>query len=160
MQNGKESRYRKLHAIQLIELNVQELYIKANEPPDPASEIDKKGFQFATGYSAYDKQSQCIQVAVKLEIGMEEDTKSPISMRIELGGVFKVDESEFPQEQVNDWARRNAPLILYPYVREHAFALTARCGFRPIILPLLEVPTLVLQEAKNSKQEETKNINN
>lgn len=151
MPKASESAFRKLHAIQLTELNVVELHIRVNESPSSDDEGDKKNFRLATGNSEYDDKNQCIYVGVKLEVGMEENANSPFSMKIELGGLFKVDESRFSRDNIKDWAQRNAPLVLFPYLREHAFALSSRCGFS-LILPLIEVPTLVRHEPKDSEQ--------
>ena len=63
-------------------------------------------------------------------------------MRVIIGGVFKVDETKFAKTHIEDWANRNAPIILYPYLREQAYALTIRCGYPGLIIPLLTVPTI------------------
>ena len=141
-----------LHPIQLISLNVMELSIKVNQPPESADlKLDEKGFSLRTGRSEYDEENHIIQVGVKLEIGEEkEDQKSAFTMRIVLGGVFKVDETKFLKTHIQDWAKRNAPIILYPYLREQVFALTARCGFPGMILPLLEVPTFTIEVPKKT----------
>jgi preprotein translocase subunit SecB len=132
----------KLHAIQLLSLDVLELSIKVNRPPTSTEQTRKETFSLSCAHGEYDAKGHMIRVRVKLEKGLEENTDEPFSLRIVLGGMFKIDETKFPIEHVNDWANRNAVLILYPYIREHAFSLTARCGFKPLILPLLEVPTL------------------
>ncbi len=44
-------------------------------------------------------------------------------------------------------------MILQPYLREHVFALTARAGFQPLILPLIEVPTLVQKQKEITDDE-------
>lgn len=131
-----------LHPIQLISLNVIELYIKVNQPPESSDlNLEEKDFSLRTGRSDYDEENHIIQVGVKLEIGGEEGQESHFTLKVVLGGVFKVDETKFQKVHIQDWAKRNAPIILYPYLREQAFALTVRCGFPGIILPLLEVPT-------------------
>jgi|GEM_PF-462619 len=150
--------FHRLHAIQLTSLSVVELFVRANQPPDPSVEYEDRSFSMSAGHSDYDAESRSISISLKLEIGMDDDldeAKHPFSLRVEVMGDFSIKEDEFPIDQINDWAKRNAPFILYPYVREHAFALTARCGFRPILLPLLEVPTLVFDKER-SKQRPTK----
>ena len=115
-----------LHPIQLISLNVLELYIKVHQPPESADlKLDEKGFSLRSGRSEYDEENHIIQIGVKLEIGEEkEDQKNPFTMRVVLAGVFKVDETKFSKTHIQDWAKRNAPIILYPYLREQVFALT------------------------------------
>ena len=73
-------------------------------------------------------------------------------MRVVIGGVFKVDETKFAKADIDDWANRNAPFILYPYLREQAYTLTVRCGFPGIIIPLLEVPTFKIEPGKKIKR--------
>jgi preprotein translocase subunit SecB len=109
---------------------------------------------FAVGHSDYDKENSTIQVATKIEVGMDKrKPKLPFSMRIELIGVFKVDESNFPVDKIMDWALRNAPIIMFPYLREHAFALTARSGFSPMILPLMQVPAFQITPPKKARSQ-------
>lgn len=139
----------KLHPIQMISLGVLELYIKANERPDLSKKVEPEIISFSIGHNEYDKENSTIQVATKIEVGMEKKkAKTPFSMKIEIIGEFKVDENQFPVDKILDWAARNAPLIMFPYLREHAYSLTARCGFYPMVLPLMQVPTFKLEIPK------------
>lgn len=133
----------KLHAIQLVKVNIVELFIRSNQPPDELTGIDELNIPFLVGHSNFDDESRQIAVMVKIEIGNddEKNIKYPFSLRVEIVGEFKIDEN-FPVKHIDNWARRNAPFILMPYLREHIYALTSKCGFKPVILPLLEVPTL------------------
>ena len=92
-------------------------------------------------FSEYDQDEKEIGVSAKIESGFDDEESQPYSIRIEIVGSFRVDEDRFDVGDLEDWARRNAPLILFPYLREHAYALSSRCGFDPLILPLMEVPT-------------------
>lgn len=145
MPKKKETTTQNIHPIQLISLNVLELYIKVNQPLSADLKLGEEDFSIRTGHSDYNEESHTIEIAVKLEIGLEEKQQSPFAMRIVLGGVFTVDETKFSKVHIMDWAQRNAPIILYPFLREQAFALTVRCGFPGIILPLLVVPTFKLE---------------
>ena len=134
----------KLHSIQLLSVSVIELHIRANQLPDTSAKLELKDIPILVGHGEYNKENKTIQVSVKIEIGMEKDKEIevPFSLKVELVGNFEVDEDDFPIEHVDDWANRNAPMILHPYLREHVYALTSRSGFQPLILPLIEVPTL------------------
>jgi preprotein translocase subunit SecB len=141
-----------LHPIQLISLNIEELSIKVKKHPQSADLTSgSEGFKLRTGHSEYDDKNHIIQVGIKLEVKGKEGQESPFDMKVVIGGVFKVDETKFEKANIEDWANRNAPLILYPYLREQAFALTVRCGFPGIILPLLEVPTFKIEPSKKIK---------
>jgi preprotein translocase subunit SecB len=133
--------YFKLHGIQLISVNVVELFIKVNVPLNEKMAEDSD-LSLKSGHGDYDEDNRTIQVGVQLDYGMGEESKTPYSMRIELFGDFEVDEELFDKEHLEHWARKNAPLILFPFLREHAYALAIRCGFDPLILPLLQVPAL------------------
>ncbi len=134
----------KSHPIQLIGLHVKELHIKANEAPDitVGVESEEGGLcSISVGHGEFVAEDSTISVALKLEIGeTDQEPAPPFSMKIELMATFKVDVTRFDIQYITDFARRNAPYIMMPYLREHAFALSGKCGFRPIILPLTEVP--------------------
>ena len=127
------------HPIQIRSLNVRELHLKTHVPSDSIDEIDSSAYSILVGHSDYDGES--IQVGVKLTAGDEDPEEAPFRLVAELVGEFEVDEDEFPVEHLGDWAYENAPYILMPYLREHVFALTNRCGLDPMLLPLAKVPT-------------------
>lgn len=132
------------HPIQLVYLGIRELLIKSNIPPQPDGqlpELEEGKFRLQTGLTDYDEENKAIGVALKLEIGIDDEEECPFSLRIELYGHFLVDDKKFPKDKIQDWALNNAPYILMPYMREQVFALTSRCGFQPVILPLTQVPT-------------------
>jgi preprotein translocase subunit SecB len=124
-----------------MSVDVLELHIRANEAPSKRLDLDSADVVIAASNSDYNSENEQVAVRVKAEIGMEEETDSPLSLRVELSGLFRVDSSRFPIEEINGWARSNAPLVLLPYLREHVFSLTSRSGFQPMLLPLVEVPT-------------------
>lgn len=152
MSDDLKKKVYKPHAIRLLSLDVLELYIRVKGPTDPRSEIDRNEVLMYSGHGEYDQDEHTISVVVKVEVGMKKGSSCPIAMKIEVGGVFQVDESRFDLDHLNAWAKNNAPLVLYPYIRENAFALTARCGLRPLILPLMEVPTLGRKKASAVKK--------
>jgi preprotein translocase subunit SecB len=137
------------HPIQLISINIEELFIRTNKsykPTEPSTEFGEAGeFNLRTGKSKYDEEKHIIQVGIILEVGGKEKKETPFDMKIVISGVFMVDETKFEKAHIDDWAKRNAPIILYPYLREQAYALSIRCGFTGILLPLLTVPTFKIE---------------
>ena len=129
------------HPIQLESIDVAELFIRVNNITDVDEALGKKDVLISHAHGDYDEETQTVQVGLRIEIGMGDEPKTPFSMKIELSGEFRVDESRFDKDFVGDWANKNSQFILYPYLREHAYALTVRCGLPPAILPLIEVPT-------------------
>ncbi|MEZ9316501.1 protein-export chaperone SecB [Vibrio lentus] len=143
------------HPVQLREIKVLKLSIEDN--PDfekEHSSEDFSDFGFYHQHSDYDAEAQVFWVKVKAVIGesdddceTEEDSKeAPFNMEVELVGLFSVDESSFNVEHIDSFARRNAPLVIYPYLREHVYSLTSRAGYDSTLLPLFEVPAFRLQK--------------
>jgi preprotein translocase subunit SecB len=143
----------KLHPIQLVNLGVRELYIHSNRPPDVNIGAEPGECSMKISTTPYNSKDKRIAVVLTLESGIGADqSKAPYAMRIELVGIFEVDEAEFPIKHTSHWAKNNAPLVLYPYLREHAFGLSLRCGFKPLLLPLLEVPTFKIDKTPRIKK--------
>lgn len=144
-----------LHPAQLKTLQVLKLGIEVHKPELALHEDFELGeFSIENGRSEFDPESSTINVRMRIRAGryaIDEDAPSakdeefreqPVSFVVEVGGIFNVDISTFPQDKVHHWAETNAPLILYPYVREQVYGLSSRVGIKQIILPLLEVPTI------------------
>lgn len=128
----------KPHAIQLVSLRVVELAIKVDVTAPKDTELGE--FSIETASSKYNAEKHRINVKMRVVSG-ENDEDGPLQLKVEVVGVFKVDESAFPVDKIAHWADHNAPLILYPYVRENVYSLTNRAGFSQALLPLLEIPT-------------------
>ncbi len=143
----------KPHPISIGEVYVLELSIKVNIPPHSVEESAEIPYSISVGHSEYDKEKKEIIVGLKLETERDESRKiePPYFLTIEIVSNFTIDDKKFPIDHLEDWANRNAPFILYPYLREQAYALTLRCGYKPFILPLVEVPTFKLGQSKKAK---------
>jgi len=132
-----------LYPIQISWISVRELSIKVRSAPDRTLTLPEGEFAITDGRSEYDDSNHTIQVGVKVEIGKDPDSQHiPFALVAEIIGEFRVDESRFPREKIDVWATINAPYILYPYLREHVYALTTRSGFPGVILPLMQIPTM------------------
>ncbi len=133
----------KQHPIRIEDVRVKELSLKGNIHPEAVDDKQEIKYAITVGHSEYDREEKRIVVGLILQIraGEEGENVPPYHLKIELVAVFSVDENKFQQEHVYDWAKRNAPFILFPYLREQAYALTVRCGYKPLIIPLVEVPT-------------------
>jgi len=157
MSNDSEKKTYKHHPIQLLSINVRELYIRVNYEPKDFEKEKQQPISLYTEHNPYDEKNHTIKVSLRLDYGMEDKPKTPFSMRIDLFGEFIIDESKFSKEHIDDWAKKNAQFILFPYLREHAYSLSIRCGLPPAMLPLTEVPTFSLgkknQVEKNEKAE-------
>ena len=128
----------KYHAIQLVAIKVLELSIKVNPDIDQDKIPENDSFNFWHTHNTYNSEEKTI--ALKVGVKIDEEDNSPFQLSVELIGVFTVDEDLFPIEHINQFARQNAPLILYPYLREHVYTLTNRAEYPSVMLPLFEVP--------------------
>jgi hypothetical protein len=149
------------HPIQAIHIAPRELRIRAHTPPDLTFEYDETEFNLEVGHSDYFADQKKIQISTRVRMGTEDPeldaegdvTGIPFFLFVEVVGIFEVDESKFPADRIYEWANANAMYIMYPYLREHVFALTSRAGFRPLLLELLEVPLFTL--AKETTESST-----
>lgn len=145
----EESKDYKLHAIQLRELRVSELFIKVRHEQSGGSAFVPENFLLSSGHGKYDEESRAIVVNISAKIGTEEES-FPYELHVELLGLFEVDPGRFPIVHIEDWAKKNAPLVLYPYLREHVYGLTSRAEVTGVLLPLFEIPTFKIGTPERS----------
>lgn len=134
----------KTHPIQLDQIKVLELSLVANlenQQEEPPTEGE---FNLYHGHSKFNSEERKVAVKIGLKIDST-NTNSPFYLNIEILGIFSVSE-DFDDRHVDSWAKKNGPLVIYPYLREHAYSLTSRAGFEGIILPLFEVPAFKIEK--------------
>lgn len=147
----------KQHAAQLKALQVLKLGIEVHNPKVVLRDDFELGeFSIENGRSDFDEDASTINVRMRIRAGRfaaegESDPErkalfeaDAISLVVEVAGVFSVDVTQFPAEYIHDWAEKNAPLVIYPYVREQVYGLSSRVGIKAVLLPLLEIPTFKL----------------
>ena len=131
------------HPIQLEFVGVKELQAKTFTPPSPDNEfkIETKHIKMNVGHGEYDKEKKMLPVQITLEIGNnnQKTSKLPLYIKVAIIGIFKTVEKNPNIDAVHRFVKNNATHLLHPFLREHVFALSARCGVRPIILPLVTV---------------------
>lgn len=145
----------KSYPVQARYIAVRELVFKAYTPPSPNITVSEEEYPYkiSVGHSEYDPENKIIQVSVQLETEDGEPDQSlsgsiPYYIKVKLSGIFEIDDQSFPADRIFEWASTNAVFIFYPFLREHVFALTARGGFSPFILPLVEVPTIKVSKTE------------
>jgi len=132
------------YPIQLQAIKVLELSLVVNSDSETDDLPETGDFKISHGHSEYDAEDRDIAVSMKFEIE-EDDDNYPFHMSVRILGIFSVGDG-FPIEHIEKWARGNAPLIIYPYLREHVYSLTIRAGYQGMILPLFTLPTFKLEE--------------
>lgn len=141
----------KHHPIQLQGAYIDHLEVSVLDRHRFHDDDYAKDFKYKIYQTDFDDETSEVSVKVELVIEPgEEKLDRPFSMRIVVVGHFKVDTEKFPVNFIPDWCQNNAPIILLPFIREHAYSLSVRAGFNPIILPLVEVPSFVIEERNSS----------
>ncbi len=134
----------KKHPINLSKISIIKLSIEIFNL-DKSKNLKDIKFNISTGHTDFNVESKKISVGLKVEIGLDKEEKLPLAVAVEVSGLFRVNDDEFPLEKIDVWAKENAPLILWPYIREQIYSLSIRCGISPIVLPTLVVPTLSIK---------------
>ena len=143
-----------VHPVQLQFVTARELFIKLYRPLGRDYRVPEGEVRIESAASAYDPGTRTVQVSVQALVGPETEYSAErlaallaeeglgLRLKVLLVGRFKVDETLFPLDQLEEWTALGAPMTLYPYLREEVSALTARGGISPLVLPLLQVPTI------------------
>jgi preprotein translocase subunit SecB len=118
-----------------------EMSIKRNEEK-MGDEVLPESFSLTHGVSSFDESDKTIMVKISAII---DDKDAAFSLTVTLVGVFALEDDNFKQH-LNRWAEVNAPMILYPYLREHVFSLTSKAGFSGTLLPLFQIPAFDKQD--------------
>jgi preprotein translocase subunit SecB len=153
--SGQET-YKK-HPIQLIQLEYRECSLQVRELDEEDSgadeaqdgeQLEDDEFQLIVGTVPYEKGSNLKYIKLECRTyGLPQGKKDHpgFDVVVDVSGVFSVDESQFPAEYVDDWGNKNAPLVLYPYVREAVTSMNYRCGIVDVPLPLFSIPSFRIE---------------
>ena len=144
----------RLHGIQLEALRVIELSLNVRD----IEAAQRGGFELAVhtsvGVTEFNDEERVIGVGLVGTIGedgsAENAERSAFSIKVHILGQFKVDLSKFPRKHLNDWAQKNAPVLLIPFLREHVYGLALRAGIKDVILPLVTLPVYRLPREDNA----------
>ncbi|WP_404407368.1 protein-export chaperone SecB [Pseudidiomarina marina] len=144
-QEQVDSNKPKIHPIQLIDVKVRRLHVDLLRPVTENVEVDIKNFTFSHSHSKYNEETKTFIVMASAEIGIDdngeiiESEDNIVAMRVDIAGFFKVDEEKFPKQHVETFAERNAPLIVYPFLREQTYGLLSKAGINGVVLPLFHI---------------------
>lgn len=130
------------HPVQLVNISVDELYIKLLDRESFKDKDYPKDFSLTVSRSEYDTERKIISVRLEMDLAPDDksETDRPFEMRIKVAGHFEVDEDRFDIAEIDKFAEISGPVILTPFLREHAYSLSLRAGVDPVIFPLVQVP--------------------
>lgn len=135
----------KRHPIQLRNVFVDELHAVVHDRISFAEKEYPRNFDYTVFSTDFDEESSTIAVKVEFSIQPSEDAETadrPFSMKVVVTAAFSVDTELFPVDLLEHWSFNNAPVVLIPFIRENAYALSSRIGFEPVLVPMIEVPTV------------------
>lgn len=134
-----------LHPMQIKYVGVRELILRTFLPPDLNTKLDVNGVlkpKYRYNTTEYDDKSNTIMVFADCEMGADDTEKDiPLYLKVSLGVHFQnINPDKFSKETAMKFAKEYSHFMIHPFLREHVFALSARSGLPPIILPSLQVP--------------------
>ena len=152
-----------LHPVQLQFVAVRELFIKTYRHLPHDFILADSDVHMESVFTGYMAETKTLQINAGVHTGenrdlTEEEEKRlvrenglSLRMRVKVVGQYSVDETRFPLDLLDEWAKKGGAMTLFPYVREQVYALTARCGIRPVILPVMQLPTIKISPTLESQ---------
>jgi preprotein translocase subunit SecB len=137
-----------LYPVQPTFITVREVHFIALRPPSENDRIDESSVRITQTASQFNEETNRVQVTLTAEFGFENTPDvepPPFAVKLSMVGEFVIEDS-FPREKIQLWASRNAPFVIFPYLRERLYTITNQGGYPAILLPLLQIPTLKLEK--------------
>lgn len=153
----EESKY---HPIQLEFIGVKELIAKTFVPPTPDMEFNiRDGFKQGIASSEYNSEERVFSVLVQTSVGEDNtDSDYPGFISVAIIGHFKVISDDFKVKDIKHFAENYSIYLLQPYIRDYFFFLSAKCGFKPILLPLTRVPIFQRKDMVKKRNPSVKRV--
>lgn len=130
-----------LFPIQLVKVDIGEIAYSCGGFSDSDLTPTNK-FDLNVSVSPFDNEAKSLQVVLTFTAKPDPSFHFDYSLSIRVHGQFQiVDEPRlpFPIEQIQKWAEKNAVLIMMPFLRESVYTITAKTGFKPLMIPMIEV---------------------
>lgn len=126
--------------MQLRECEVHELTFRTRVP-NKAIKVEEFGLGFAR--SPYDSENRWLDVLISFEAGSSDLSSAKYYFKVEIRGRFENTEGSSEAEKIERWAENAAQFVMIPYLREHVYSISLRCGMKPIVIPLYQLPAPV-----------------
>jgi preprotein translocase subunit SecB len=127
---------------------VREIQFISHRPPSKDDNIEGFPVRFSSTITPFDESTKRLQVTFGAEFGFQNDPSKPqppFSLKVVMTGEFAIAD-DFPRDKIQLWATRNAPFVIFPYLRERLHYMSSQGGYPPIMLPLLQIPTLKIEQ--------------
>lgn len=139
-----------VYPIQPTYITVREIHFISHRPPSKNDRIDDSDVKLSQFVSAFNPEHKRVQVTLSAEFGFEDGqavARQPFSLKVLITGEFSIGD-DFPRDMIPVWTAKNAPFVIYPYLRERVYSICLQGGYPPLILPLLQIPTIKIDLSK------------
>lgn len=90
-------------------------------------------------------QEESATVELETELELTSDNKTALRLNCNFVGFFSIDKDNENME-MEDYIKNNAPALIFPYIREHISSVTTKAGIRPVLLPPINIISLIESE--------------
>jgi preprotein translocase subunit SecB len=135
-----------LHPVELLRVVPLTIQFRGLEEPDiKHRDPDPDQIEITMYRTKFDEKKGSVFVVLGASLSRKEDkadsSAPPYEFRIDIVGEFRSREPSITKERLEEWSQRVAPFVLFPYLRSLLSDISGRCGYRPLDLPLLSLPT-------------------
>lgn len=135
------------HAIQLEHVGLSKIEFTGYRSGSGEHHVSENAVEVSFSYSPYQEGSNRITLIGEAIIGELLESPStelidanPFYLHLRLHGFFSIDADDFDVAFADDFASKNAPFLMYPFLREQVYSLAIRCGFPNVMIPLVKIP--------------------
>ena len=130
------------YPIQATFVTVREIHFVSHRPPSPKDHIDQSLITITLAATPLNPETRRLQVTLTAELGVTESpAQLPFSVKVAITAEFAI-ATTFPEDKLHLWITQNSAFVIYPYLRERLHYITGQGGYPPILLPLMQIPTI------------------
>ena len=148
------------YPIQPTFINVRRLHFVAHRPPSPNDRIEESTITIAQSSTPFNEQTRRVQITLKADFGFDGQPLAkppPFSVSVAITAEFVIGDT-FPRDKIQLWIAKNAAYVIYPYLRERLYYITSQAGFPPIVLPLMQIPTIRIDAPAQPQEEQNRTV--
>lgn len=104
----------------------------------------REKLNFKLGYSVeFNEEKSCYIVKLTTELGNKDNIEDSY-LKVCISGEFNIEfNSEITDDIKETLIKKNTISILFPYLRSYISSITSQTGMKPIILPTINVNTIL-----------------
>ncbi len=102
-----------------------------------------------TGFNVnyFENKNNDNQIKVQLETIIKDD-EGNYKLSLSTVGIFELDKNGIDEETAQDIIKANTVAIMFPYIRSQISLLTTQPGIQPIMIPPININSLLNKESK------------